>query len=132
MANSFQKDSKPASKLYIRVANQQRISTGMVFFPSVFTIDGHEFSGLQFRVLPRLKGSNIIMGLPSLKIVNMVIQPNLTYFTIEDFTIHCEREPRRISSQLVDYGKMTQIIIKHARNKKNLKDVFLISLNFAK
>jgi len=63
-------------KLYIRVANEQRISTTKVFCPTVFTIDGHEFTiDLHFRVLPHFKGSDIILGLPALKKLEVAIRP---------------------------------------------------------
>ena len=61
MANGFYKDCKTAPKLATRGASEQRISTTKVFCPSVFTIDGHEFTALQFRVLPHFKSSDIIL-----------------------------------------------------------------------
>ncbi len=61
MANGFCKDCNTAPKLAIRVASEQRISTTKVFCPSIFTINGHEFTGLQFRDLPHLKSSDIIL-----------------------------------------------------------------------
>ena len=67
VANGFYKDCKHAPKLTIRVASEQRISTTKVFCPSVFTIDGHEFNDLRFRVLPHFKRSDIILGLPASK-----------------------------------------------------------------
>ena len=94
-------------------------------------IDGHEFSDLQFRVLPHFKGSDIILGLPALKKLNVVIHPSINSFTLGDYTIQCDRESRRISWFIVDTDKMNQIIAKHARNKKDPVDVFLISLHFA-
>ena len=48
-----------------------------------------------------------------------------------DYTIQCNRGPDRISCFIVDTGKMNQTIAKHARNKKDPVDVFLISLCFA-
>jgi hypothetical protein len=131
MTNSFYKDCKIVPKLSIRMASGQRISTTKVFCPTVFTIDGHEFTDLQFRVLPHFKGSDIIFGLPALKKLQVVIQPNLTSFTMGDYTIQCNRESHRISCLIVDTDKMNQIIAKHARNKKDPVDVFLISLHFA-
>jgi hypothetical protein len=55
MANSFYKKCRTAPKLAIRMASDQRIFTTQVFFPSIFTIDRHEFTDLQFRALPQLK-----------------------------------------------------------------------------
>ena len=68
---------KTAPKLAIRVTSEQRISTTKVFCPSDFTIDGHEFTDLKFRVLPHYKSSYIILGLPALKQLNVVIHPSL-------------------------------------------------------
>ena len=67
MANGFYKDCKIAPKLVVRVASEQRISTTKVLCPSAFSIDGHEFTDFQFRVLPHYKSSDIILGLPALK-----------------------------------------------------------------
>ena len=52
MANDLYKDCKIAPKLAIRETSEKRISMTKMFCPSVFTIDGHEFTNLQFRVLP--------------------------------------------------------------------------------
>ncbi len=54
-------------KIVIRVANEQRMSTNKIFRPIAFTIDGHELSRLQFRVLPHFKSSSIILGLLAIK-----------------------------------------------------------------
>ena len=96
-----------------------------------FTIDGHGFTDLQFRVLSRFKSSDIILGLPALKQLNVVIHPRLNTFTMGDFTINCNRESRRMSCMIVNSHEMDQIIVKQARNKKSLSDIFLISLHFA-
>ena len=102
-----------------------------MFRPSIFTIDGYEFTDLQFRALPHFKSSDIILGLPALKQLNVVIHPSSNTFTMGDFTINCNCESRRISCMIVDFDKIDQIIVKQARNKKNPSDVFLISLHFA-
>jgi hypothetical protein len=60
MANGFYKDCKTASKLAIRVASEQLISTTKLFCLSVFTIDGHEFTEFQFRVLPHFESSDLL------------------------------------------------------------------------
>jgi hypothetical protein len=96
-----------------------------------FSIDGHEFTNLQFRVLPHFKGSDIISGLPTLKKLEVAIHRNLNSFTMGDYTVQCNRESRRISCLIVDTDKINQIIAKQARNKKDLVDVFIISLHFA-
>jgi hypothetical protein len=97
---------------------------------TVCTIDGHEFTYLQFRVLPHFKDSDIILGLPALKKLEVAIHPNLNSFTMGDYTLQCTRESRGNYFLIVDTDKMNQIIAKHARNTKDLVDVFLISLYF--
>ncbi len=62
MANGFYKKFKTAPKLSVREASEQRISTTRVFYPAIYTIDGHEFMDLQFRVLSHFKGLDIISG----------------------------------------------------------------------
>jgi len=114
IANGFYKDCKTASKLAIRVASEQRIYTTKVLCPSVFTIYGHEFIDLQFRVLPHFKSSDIILGLPASKLLNVVIHPSLNTLTIRDFTINCNLESRRISCMIVESNKMDQICVKQA------------------
>ena len=113
------------------VAKEQRISRTKVFCPSDFTINGHECTDLKFRVLPHFKSSDIILELPALKELNVVIHPSLNTFTMGDFTINCNYESRRISCMIVGSDKMDQMIVKHAKNKKNPSDAVLISLHFA-
>ena len=87
MTNGFYKDCKTVPKLSIRVAREQRISTTKLFCATVFTIDGHDFTDLQFRVLPHFKGSYIIFGLPALKKLEVAIHPNLNSFMMGDYTV---------------------------------------------
>ena len=113
------------------MASEQRISTTKLFCPTIFTIDGHEFIDLQFRVLPHFKGSDIIiLGLPALKKLEVAIHPNLNSFTMGDYRVQCNRESRIISCLIGDIDKMNQIIVKQARNKKDPVDVFLFSLYY--
>ncbi len=80
MTNGFYKDCKNAP-------SEQRISTTNVFCPTVFTIDGHEFTDLQLKVLPHFKVSDIILGLPALKKLEVAIYPNLDSFTMGDYAV---------------------------------------------
>jgi hypothetical protein len=130
VTNGFYKGCKTVPKLSIRVASEQRIATTKLFCPTTFTIDGHYFTDLKFRVLPHLKGSDIILGLLALKKLEVAIHPNLNSFTMGDYKVQCNREFRKISCLIVDTDEMNQIIVKHARNKKDPVDVFRISLNF--
>jgi hypothetical protein len=129
-ANGFYKYYKAAPKIAVRVANEQRISTDKIFCRSVFTIDGHNFSGLEFRVLPHFKSSDIILGLPALRDLDVTIHPSSNEFTVKNATVVCHREPIRISCILVDTSKMDKILVKQSRNKKNPSYVFMISLQF--
>jgi hypothetical protein len=131
VTNGFYKDCKTVPKLSIRVASEQRISTAKLFCPTVFTINGHDFTDLQFRVLPHFEGSDTVLGLPALKKLEVAIHPNLNSFTMGDYTVQCNRESHRISCLIVDTDKLNQIIVKQARNKKDPVVVFLISLHFA-
>ena len=83
VTNGFYKDCKTVPMLSIREASEQCISTTKLFFPTMFTIDGHDFINLQFRVLPHFKGSDIILGLPTLKKLEVAIHPNMNSFTME-------------------------------------------------
>ena len=67
LTNGFYKDCKTVPKLSIRLTSEHRIYTTKVFCSTVFTIDGHEFTNLYFRVLPHFKGSYIILRPPALK-----------------------------------------------------------------
>jgi hypothetical protein len=96
MANDFYEYCKTAFKMAIRVASEQRISTNKLFRLSVFTINEHEFNGLQFRVLPHFKSSDIIFGLPALSQLDVVIHPSINAFSMGNFTINCNRDSRRI------------------------------------
>jgi hypothetical protein len=131
VANGFYYDYKTAPSLSTRVANEQHIYTAKVFHPTVFTINGHEFTYLQFRVLrPHFKDSYNILGLPALKELNVVSHLIPNSFTMGDCALHCDRESRGISCLLVESNNMYQIIVRQARNKKNPIYIFLIYVHF--
>ena len=92
VTNGLYKDDKIVPNLSIRVASEQRISMTKVFGPTVFTIDGHEFIDLQFRVLPHFKGTDIILELLALKKLEVAIHPNMNSFTMGDCTVQFNRE----------------------------------------
>jgi hypothetical protein len=94
VTNGFYKDCKTVPKLFIRVASEHRISTTKLFCPTMYTIDGHDFTDLKFRVLLHFKGSDIILRLPALKKLGVAIHPNLIFFTMGDYTLQCNRESR--------------------------------------
>ena len=62
------------SKIVVRIANEQRISTNKTFSPIHVSIGQKKFPGLKFAVLPHLKCVDFIFGLPSMKALNMSIQ----------------------------------------------------------
>ncbi len=101
-ANKFYKYCKATSKIVVSIATEQRIVTDKVFCSTVFTIDGQEFIGLQFRVRSHFKSLNIILGLPSLRDPDVTIHPSSNEFTVKNVAVTCHCEPRRISSLLVD------------------------------
>jgi hypothetical protein len=69
------------------VAKAQRISTDKIFCPIFFTIDGHEFAGLQFSVLPHFKIADIILGLSGLSELDVAIHPSSNEFTVRNATV---------------------------------------------
>jgi hypothetical protein len=104
---SISKYRKTALELALRLANEQRISTVKIscrtckiFCPTVFTIDGHEFTSLQFRVLPNFKSSDIILRLTALRELNVTIHPISNEFTLKNATVTCHREPILINCLL--------------------------------
>ena len=101
IANGFYKYCKTSLKLSIQVDSVYHIYTTKVFCPSVVTIDGHEFSELQFRVLPHFKSLDIILGNTSFKEVGCGLYTSLNTFSMGDFTIRCNNESRRISCMIV-------------------------------
>jgi len=95
----------------------------------IFTIDGHEFAGLQCRVLLHFNNVDIILGLPDLRELYVTIQfSSINEFTLTNATATCHSEPRRIIYLLVESGSMDKILVKQSINKKNPLDIFLISL----
>jgi hypothetical protein len=92
-ASGFYKYCKAAPKIAVRVANEQRISTDIILCSTVFTIDGHDFSGLEFRVLPQFKSLDIILGLPTLIDLDVTIHPSSNDFTVKNAPVACHREP---------------------------------------
>jgi len=85
MTNGFCKDCKTIPKLSIRLPSEHRISTtNKVCCTTVFTNDENEFTDLQFRALPDFKGSAIILGLSTLKKLEVAIHANLISFTMKD------------------------------------------------
>ena len=126
-ANGFYKYCKSAPKLGVTSPNKQLISMDKILCPTVFTIDGNEFIGLQFRVLRHAKNTNIIMGLPTLRELDVTIHPSSNEFIVRNTTVTWNREPIRKSCLLVALSKMDKIHIKQSRHKKNPSDIFLIS-----
>ena len=106
-------------KIAVRIANEQRISTTKSFSPTSLFIRQIKFTGLAFNVLPHLKCVDIIFGLPTLKTLQMSIQPSNNFAVIDNRSFPCESQPRRISCLLVNSSKMQKILFKAARNKHN-------------
>ena len=77
-------------KIAVRIANQHRISTNKSFSPTSLFIHQLEFKGLTFTVLPHLKCVDFIFGLPTLKDLQMSIQPSNNLVMINDQAFPCE------------------------------------------
>ena len=79
------------AKLFISYLVEWLVSNASLrlscFVLRFLTIDGHEFTDLKFRVLPHFKGSDIILGLPALKKLEVAIHPNLNSFTMGYYTV---------------------------------------------
>ncbi len=64
------------SRIVVRIANEQRVSTNKSFSPIHVSIVQKKFIDLNFTVLPHLKCVDFIFGLPAMKEFNMYIQPS--------------------------------------------------------
>jgi hypothetical protein len=118
------------SKNVIRIANRQRISTCKTFLPTNVSMGQKKLTGLKLTVLPHLKRVNFIFSLPTMKELNISIQPSNNLVLIGDIPFSCESHPRRVSCLLVDSYKMQKILAKAARNKHTKSELFLVSLHF--
>jgi hypothetical protein len=104
-----------------------------MFCLSVFYIETHEFIDLKFRVLPHFKITDILLGLPVLKNMNVIIHPSLDNFTMGYCTVHHSSESHGISCMIVVSDKLNQKITKQARyKKKKPNNISLISLHCVK
>ena len=120
------------SKIVVRIANEQMISTNNFFSPIRVSIIGQKkFTRLNFTVLPHLECVDFIFGLPAMKVLNMSFQPSNRSVLIGDIPFACESQPRRVSCLLVDSSKIEKILAKAVRNKHTESELFLMSLHFS-
>ena len=98
------------SKVVVRIANEQRISTNETFSPIHVSIGPKKFTDLDVPVLPHLKCVDFIFGLPVVKALNMSIQPSNYSVLIGDMPFACESQPRLASCLMVDSSKMQTIL----------------------
>ena len=117
-------------KIAIRIENEHRISTNKSVSPTSIFIRQIKFTGLTFDMLPHLKCVDFIFGLPTLKDLQMSIQPSNNLVMINDRSFPCKSQPRRVSCLSVDSSKMQKILTKAVRNKHNECKLFLVSLHF--
>ena len=82
--------------------NEQRISTSKAFSPTNISINQKNFTGLKSIVLQHLKCVDFLFGLPSMKELNMSIQPSNDLVFIGDMPFSCESRLRMVSCFLVD------------------------------
>ena len=94
------------SKIVVRIANEQRISTSKKKSPTNVSISQKKFTGLKFTFLPHLKCVDIIFGLRAMKELNMSIQPSNGLVLMGDMPFSRESQTRRVSRLLVDSYKM--------------------------
>jgi len=85
---------------------------GQIFYLIVFTIGIRGFIDLQFRVLPRFKSADVILGLSALRELNVAIQPSSKKLNVRNNAVTCHREPRRKCRLLADSCKMGEMRIK--------------------
>ncbi len=98
------------SKIVVRIANEQRISTNKTFSSIHVSICQKKSPGLKFIVLPHLKCVDFIFGLLAMKALNMSIQSSNNSVLIGDMPFACESQPRRVSCLLVDSLKMQKML----------------------
>ena len=77
-------------KIYVRIANEQKIFTTKTFSPTNVSLGQKKFNGLNFTDLPHLKCVDFIFGLPAMKELNMSIQPSKDMVLIGDISFLCE------------------------------------------
>ena len=63
-------------KNVVRIANEQRISTNKTCFHTNVSLGKKKFTGQKCTVLPHLKCVDSIFGVPTMKEMNMSIQPS--------------------------------------------------------
>ena len=105
-----------APKVAVRVANSQRVSSWKLFIPKSLIINGIDYSGIQFRVLPHLKCADIILGLPAQKALDMIIKPKENIVSINGVDISSQSENRRVSCQTIDCDKLEKVMKKASRS----------------
>lgn len=126
--NSLNSHCRNTSKVAVRVANSQRITSHKIFIPDSFIINGIDYSGLQFRVLPQLECADVILGLPGQKELNMIIRPADDMISIDGVDISAKSEDRRVRLNLINADKMEQIMKKASRSNKQTSDFFTMSV----
>jgi hypothetical protein len=90
-------------KIDVHIANEQRISASKNISPTHVSLGQKQFTSLIFTLLPHLKFVDFIFGLPSMKELNMSIQPSAKDLVpTGGIPFSCESQSRRISCLVVD------------------------------
>ena len=118
-------------KVAVRVANSQRICATKIFIPKHLSVNGIDFSGIQFYVLPHLKCADVILGLPAQKAMDMIIYPKEESINVSGIDVPCIPQDRRVSCMLIEDNKLDKVFRKASRSKKQTTDFFVISLQLA-
>ena len=117
-----------ADKVAVRVANSQRIASHKIFTPETLMIDGIDYAGIQFRVLPHLKCADVILGLPAQRELDMIIRPKDNMISIKGIDILSKAEDRKVQCHIIDLDKLEQVVRKASRSKKQTSDFFMLSI----
>ncbi len=69
---------------------------------------------------------DFIFGLPTMKELNMSIQPLNELVLVGEIPLSCQSQPRPVWCLLVDSSNMQKILAKASRNKRIESELFLV------
>ena len=117
-----------APKLPVRVANGARICTRRMVVPTAFTLGGHTYTDLQFRVLPHLKAADVILGLPAMKALDIVVRPSDNTVTANGKPVDCSPQPRTVECHVIEPDRLAKLARKAQRTNRQQGEFFLVSI----
>ena len=107
-------DTWAAPKLSVRVANGQRLASTRVLETTV-AVGTHRFTNVQFRVLPDLAASSVILGIPGLKALDVQLNVPDGVAVVRGDAVPCTSEPRRVACEVISPNKLAKLCRKAAR-----------------